>query len=576
MEDLISGLRDAVDYNIPGDQAVLVSYCNAIRIREMFPPSWSPTKHERDVMNAACLDLYPVDSLEGVFYRFGGIHGLNGLAAAFKRSKVVKTALDTIRGTAGEEWLIWSVSDVHRRTENGWTSMLMHHNAVPSPLPRLGSQDTVETNPHPDPKYVYPNRENLPRPAVFGSRQIPSPAGQLMTPPPSLSDQQNKRRKLDADALHQGYFKSFQESSIQEIQQSAVLLQRRYPSPFRPSESPYEQRQPPPPRPPSLRQMPRHEVPLTSPFLDNPYGHRMRADPSAVTVQDHNQAGPSQSGFTPGPLPILGTVENTTAVLSTTQPCHLTNSAERQSTSTTDASRDESAMRPLSSFSVLPESPSSLSPDDPNNALVAKGPSAVVAATAINSSYAFQFPEGDGRRQMRIDASSLVRPPKSWSSTVLETDQKLMPQDHTSSQLRPSSCTSPSRIVASFNKLDQRYKDLAMPITFLSDTSIPKRMLLHAIEPSHTFNRKGEIDLIPAPDIGLAFESGQLESALQHLHSQDLIRYDSNIESFEVTAVIRKHIHNTIKRDTAQELKYKASKLVFHTFPTSPADGPTQ
>ena len=135
----------------------------------------------------------------------------------------------------------------------------------------------------------------------------------------------------------------------------------------------------------------------------------------------------------------------------------------------------------------------------------------------------------------------------------------------------PSCLPDSSHIIAAFEEMDQNVKDLATLMVFLGRDDIPKRMILRAIDPWKFFDRGGEPASAPAPDLGPVFsDTPLLESALKHLESHAILQYDQNRGNYTVHSRLRLHVHNSTPSLIAQNMKYKASKLVFHTFPTDP------
>jgi len=112
-------------------------------------------------------------------------------------------------------------------------------------------------------------------------------------------------------------------------------------------------------------------------------------------------------------------------------------------------------------------------------------------------------------------------------------------------------------------------KDLATLMVFLGEADVPKGMLLRAAEPWRFFNRRGEPDSAPAPDLGPVFaDTRQLESALKHLESHALIQYVQPSDAFTVHSSLRLYVESSSPSQLVQKMKYNASRLVFHTFPT--------
>lgn len=110
--------------------------------------------------------------------------------------------------------------------------------------------------------------------------------------------------------------------------------------------------------------------------------------------------------------------------------------------------------------------------------------------------------------------------------------------------------------------LSKDAKDLALLLTFFGEDGVPTTILDRATEPRRFFNQKGEIDLAPAPDLGLV--NDKLNSALNELQSSNIIIEAKATEGYAVRANWRQHL--TLKKT----LKIKVAKLVFHTFPTDP------
>jgi len=112
-------------------------------------------------------------------------------------------------------------------------------------------------------------------------------------------------------------------------------------------------------------------------------------------------------------------------------------------------------------------------------------------------------------------------------------------------------------------------KDLATLMVFLGEADVPKGMLLRAAEPWRFFNRRGEPDSAPAPDLGPVFaDTRQLESALKRLESHALIQYVQLSDTFTVHSSLRLYVESSSPSQLVQKMKYNASRLVFHTFPT--------
>jgi hypothetical protein len=108
-----------------------------------------------------------------------------------------------------------------------------------------------------------------------------------------------------------------------------------------------------------------------------------------------------------------------------------------------------------------------------------------------------------------------------------------------------------------------------MIMIFLGEANIPKGMLYRAVEPRRFFNRRGEPDSAPAPFLGHVFtNTRQLESALKHLESHALIQYVQPSDTFAVHSSLRLHVERSLPNYLVQKMKYNASRLVFHTFPT--------
>jgi hypothetical protein len=105
-------------------------------------------------------------------------------------------------------------------------------------------------------------------------------------------------------------------------------------------------------------------------------------------------------------------------------------------------------------------------------------------------------------------------------------------------------------------------------MVFLGE-DVPKGMLFRAIEPRIFFNRRGEPDSAPAPYLGPVFaDTRQLESALKRLESHALIQYVQLSDTFTVHSSLRLHVESSSPSHLVQKMKYNASRLVFHTFPT--------
>jgi hypothetical protein len=133
----------------------------------------------------------------------------------------------------------------------------------------------------------------------------------------------------------------------------------------------------------------------------------------------------------------------------------------------------------------------------------------------------------------------------------------------------PPPAVSPE-LVITFQQLDDHSRDLATLLVFLGEADIPKSMLLRAAKPKCFFNRSGELDFAPAPDLNPLFACSQnLDSALEHLEALALIRVSAALESITVLPKLRSLVECTLG-DTRRVMEYKASLLVFHSFPEDP------
>lgn len=142
---------------------------------------------------------------------------------------------------------------------------------------------------------------------------------------------------------------------------------------------------------------------------------------------------------------------------------------------------------------------------------------------------------------------------------------------HNDHQEAPSSATlNPLCVIAEFQALDYDCRYLATLMVFLGEANVPKMMLLRATEPRTFFNRRGEPDSASAPDLGPVFSDIQkLDSVLDCLQSSALIQFDKVLECFMVRTNLRLYVKR-FPSSHVMEMKYMASKLVFHTFPADP------
>ncbi len=132
-----------------------------------------------------------------------------------------------------------------------------------------------------------------------------------------------------------------------------------------------------------------------------------------------------------------------------------------------------------------------------------------------------------------------------------------------------TSLTSSAAVIV--QKLDNHSRDLATLLGLLGDANIPKSMLLRAAEPKGFFNRAGEIDYAPPPDLNPLFACKKdLNRALQSLESLAFISF-VGITDIRVQPKLRSLIDT--KGDARRNMEYKASLLVFHSFPVDPDAG---
>ena len=168
--------------------------------------------------------------------------------------------------------------------------------------------------------------------------------------------------------------------------------------------------------------------------------------------------------------------------------------------------------------------------------------------------------------------SKTSSPEQDQASTSLQ--QQLIPTPRANAasagQQNPRSSIT-SDFITAFHELDQNGKDLATLMVLLGKAELPKNILLRATQPRRFFNRKGEPDHAPAPDLGPVFTDSQnLESALTQLEVRALIRHDRNLDNLTVHSDLRSHIESAASSYTLHKMQYNASKLVFHTFPADP------
>jgi len=114
-------------------------------------------------------------------------------------------------------------------------------------------------------------------------------------------------------------------------------------------------------------------------------------------------------------------------------------------------------------------------------------------------------------------------------------------------------------IIMAFQELDHHTKDLATLLCFLGEANIPTYMLRH----------ETAVDFTLSPSLHPLFAEFQhLGSALHRLKELELITYDEAFQYIITTIKLRsivECISGNIRR-----MEYKASLLVFHSFPVDP------
>lgn len=527
IEARLLAIRDLTQSN----PAQALCFIKAFEVQERVKPaleklhSWTPSRKIRAVIEAACRDLYPVDDIEGAFYTYGGMHGIVALAAIVDAKVPIFILWDGIKSQLVRKWVVWRISGHARNTSNSWVTQ--QQKAWPN---SLGSSwkyinwTNKATGEAEHPYLGIIERRKISRAACDG--QHPYPAREL-----HKQDDVAQQTKPNGD-----------QQAIDDAGQTLLT-----------------------PPPEHDRQPKRPKLDHCNTLQDSP----LRSSSIQYTADEQylyhnpqeNKTSLKSVSFT-NPLPTIDFITNRSNM---PKPPIFTENQSPNCLISKTQGRPPPLQQPQHQI-WRPELLTDL----------------FCATTDLSPQRGWQSctsPNQDGTRfplalNMTLQEMS-TSPVSCYGQSIHEslpsTTLPVIPSESHGSHSSPVL----SNAIAAFEGLNPHVKNLAMLLAFLGDADIPKRMLYQAAKPSCTFNRTGEFDPVPAPDLGPLFgQSPMLDVVLQQLQSQGHIQYDPLAESFRVVPGIRVHIHSTTPGHIVQNANYQVSRLIFHTFPTNPDDGP--
>lgn len=135
-----------------------------------------------------------------------------------------------------------------------------------------------------------------------------------------------------------------------------------------------------------------------------------------------------------------------------------------------------------------------------------------------------------------------------------------------------NSCKLPPMLPLTSGFFDNlEHKELVALLVFLGDSQVSKVVLRRATCARTYFNLQGEFDSAPPPySIPALRDDKSLDSALQYLESLNLITTNKALDSIMVHYELQQLVEKDVEGYSVENMKYMASNLVFHAFPTDP------
>ena len=137
---LLCAIRDATlaTYLEEEHRSLLLGSIKALQVQESlfrsalgaFTVDWVPTPKEELIIQAAYYGYYPVDVIEGAFYKYGGLYGIVALAIVFRDTFSILNQWAAIEVKAAQQWLVSNVSQLFSSQRNHWIS-----NFIPQSTP---------------------------------------------------------------------------------------------------------------------------------------------------------------------------------------------------------------------------------------------------------------------------------------------------------------------------------------------------------------------------------------------------------------------------------------------------------
>jgi hypothetical protein len=129
---LLCAIRDATfaTYLEEEHRSLLLGSIKALQVQESlfrralgtFTVEWVPTRGEEQIIQTAYYGYYPVDVIEGAFYKYGGLHGIVALAIVFRDTYSILKQWAAIEVEAAQQWLVSNVSQLFSSQGNDWIS----------------------------------------------------------------------------------------------------------------------------------------------------------------------------------------------------------------------------------------------------------------------------------------------------------------------------------------------------------------------------------------------------------------------------------------------------------------------
>jgi hypothetical protein len=139
---LLCAIRDATfaTYLEEKHRSLLLGSLKALQVQESFfrpvlrnlTVDWVPTAKEEQIIQAAYHGFYPVDDIEGAFYKYGGLYGIVALVLVFRDTYSILKQWAAIDVEAAQQWLVSNVAQLFACKKNKWID-----NFIPQGTPSL-------------------------------------------------------------------------------------------------------------------------------------------------------------------------------------------------------------------------------------------------------------------------------------------------------------------------------------------------------------------------------------------------------------------------------------------------------